>query len=59
VPAKIPLGMTEREWAAALEADERERVVEEDRRGVTLRGLDGEGWREVRDALPSVPYARR
>ena len=57
VPAKIPLGMTEEEyWAVA----EEEVMIAEERGGaeVRYRGLDGDGWREMREALPEVGYRR-
>jgi hypothetical protein len=56
IPAKIPVGMTEREYWA-MEQVELQRDLEEvgERR---LRGLTGDGWREVRD-LPAAGYARR
>jgi hypothetical protein len=52
VPAKIPLGMTEAEYWAV--AQEEERIsYEEAGSPVRLRGLvdDGGEWREVRSAL--------
>lgn len=57
VPAKIPLGMSEREYWATREIDE---SVDEGLQMSSLRGLhDDGGWREMRDALPSIGYARR
>jgi hypothetical protein len=50
--------MTEREFWATREMDEH--AVDEGLHMSSLRGLqDDGGWREMRDALPSVGYARR
>jgi hypothetical protein len=59
VPAKIPLGMTEREYWQVTELEE-----EEEERGghadVRLRGLnDDNGWTEMRNALPNYDSRRR
>lgn len=60
LPAKIPMGMTEREWGELHTLEERERIQREEEGGIRLRGLyDDGGWREIREALPEVGYARR
>ena len=60
LPAKIPMGMTEREWGELEALEERERIQREEEGGIRLRGLYDDGaWREVREALPEVGYARR
>jgi len=57
VPAKIPLGMTEREYWAMTELEEEESGSHGD---VRLRGLnDDNGWREMRNALPDFDSRRR
>jgi len=49
VPAKIPIGMTEREYWAVTELENENLVYD-----VHLRGLhDDNGWREMRSALPN------
>lgn len=55
------MGMTEREWRELQNLEERERIVQrEEEEGIRLRGLYDDGsWREVREALPEVGYARR
>jgi hypothetical protein len=54
------MGMTEREWHELHALEERERILEEEEAGIRVRGLyDDGGWREIREALPEVGYARR
>jgi hypothetical protein len=54
------MGMTEREWGELEALEERERIQREEEGGIRLRGLYDDGaWREVREALPEVGYARR
>ena len=54
VPAKIPIGMTEREYWAVTELED-EDVVHD----LHLRGLnDDSGWREMRSSLPNFDSRR-
>jgi hypothetical protein len=54
------MGMTEREWRELQALEERERIQRDEEGGIRLRGLYDDGtWREVREALPEVGYARR
>ena len=55
MPAKIPLGMTEREYWAVTQIEERD----EDIHDLRLRGLnDDSRWREMRNALPDFDSRR-
>jgi hypothetical protein len=55
------MGMTEQEWRELQALEERERIIQtEEDEGIRLRGLYDDGaWREIREALPEVGYARR
>jgi len=58
---KIPMGMTEQEWRELQAVEEREKIIQTaENERIRLRGLYDDGaWRETRESLPEVGYARR